>query len=115
MQSFITKRLKSNFSTNKIVMIKRIVGRIQKEFLLSVIRFKGFQATNNHYIFSSPRGGSTWLMEVIQQITKEPVIFEPLFIGIKKHPLNKINFGWRQYIPEDAIWEEAKIIFDSIL
>lgn len=64
-------------------------------------------------IFSDPRGGSTWLMEIIKQITNKPILWEPLHINMVPI-LKKIGFGWRQYIPEKANWVEAKRFFNQL-
>ncbi|SKB60135.1 hypothetical protein SAMN05660776_2015 [Salegentibacter holothuriorum] len=79
-----------------------------------ILKVKGYSENKNHYVFADPRGGSTWLMEIIQTIKKEPVIWEPLYLKLKNSPFKKLNFGWRQYIPEDAEWEEAKQAFDRL-
>lgn len=95
-------------------MIKRINRRLRQEFILRLIKLKGYNPEDNYYIFSTNRGGSTWLMEIIYEIIEKPIINEPFQIGIKRHPLNKLNFGWRQYIPEDEKWPEAKETLDDI-
>jgi hypothetical protein len=33
---------------------------------------------NNYYIFSEPRGGSTWLAEMIGSLVNRPILWEPL-------------------------------------
>src|SRR5690606_7146300 len=78
------------------------------------IKQKNINVHSNHLIFAEPRGGSTWLMETIQMITQEPVIWEPLHLGRKNNPFKKLNFEWRQYIPEEMEWEEAKILFSKL-
>ncbi|MEX2484638.1 MAG: sulfotransferase domain-containing protein [Brumimicrobium sp.] len=75
---------------------------------------KQYTPEENHYIFSDPRGGSTWLMEIIQLITQDPVIMEPLGLGLKNSPFKALNFGWRQHIPEHEDWKEAKGAFDCL-
>lgn len=95
--------------------VKRLGRVVKKELAIPLlVKWKGYNIVDNHYIFSDPRGGSTWLMEIIKTITKEPVIWEPFQLGKKAHPFKKINFGWRQHIPEDAEWKEAKELFDKL-
>lgn len=65
-------------------------------------------------IFSDPRGGSTWITEMVQQIPRTAVVWEPLNLN-STDAFRKIGFGWRQYIPEDAEWEEARGTFEQLL
>lgn len=88
--------------------------RIVKNYLIDYMRNKYYNVQKNHLLFAFPRGGSTWLMEIIQYITKEPVIWEPLHLGHKCPAFKTLNFGWRQYIPEEIEWNEAKLAFDSL-
>lgn len=76
--------------------------------------FSKFEPTENIIIFSDPRGGSTWITEMIMELPKTTVLWEPLHLGAVEH-FNKLNFGWRQYIPEDVNWQEAKEAFDEVL
>jgi len=96
--------------------LNRIPGlwRANKVIGPSLLKLKQYNPEENHYIFSDPRGGSTWLMEMIQLITQDPVIMEPLGLGLKNSPFKALNFGWRQHIPEHEEWKEAKEAFDSL-
>lgn len=94
--------------------VKSLNNNIRRQLTNKLVKSKDYDILNNHYIFSDPRGGSTWLMEIIQTITKEPVIWEPLHLGIKDNPFKTINFGWRQHIPEVSEWKEAKELFDKL-
>lgn len=88
--------------------------QITNYFIDKVADIKNYSVSRNHYIFSDPRGGSTWMMEKIQEITQEPIIWEPLHLGKTSSPFNHIKFDWRQYIPEDEEWPEAKEVFESL-
>lgn len=72
-----------------------------------------FNPATNHLIFSDPRGGSTWLTEILHRITQNPILWEPLNLK-KVKEFKDIGFGWRQYIPEDAEWPEANELFDRL-
>jgi len=75
-------------------------------------------------IFATPRGGSTWLSNILRQIPGSTLIWEPLF----RHPSYKINilnpfayphvrdlgFWWNQHIPENAEWPEAERFFTKL-
>ncbi len=72
-----------------------------------------FETSKHVLLFSDPRGGSTWLAEVLCRATQKPMIFEPLHLkNVSK--VKEIGFGWRQYIPEDANWPEAKNYFQNL-
>lgn len=75
--------------------------------------FNNFNPELNFYIFSDPRGGSTYLTQLIRTIPETAVLWEPL--NLANAPLfHKIGFGWRQHIPENAQWPEAKKAFDKV-
>ena len=103
---------------NKKITSKLIAQKINRNFKKHIVRkfarARLYKPYNNHYIFADPRGGSTWMMEIIQNITDEPVIWEPLDFKIKNNPFNDLNFGWRQHIPEAENWEEAKHLFNNL-
>lgn len=85
-----------------------------RAFSSHLANLKRFSIEDNHYIFADPRGGSTWLMEIIESITNEPMVWEPLHQGLKGNPFKEIDFGWRQHIPDDGEWPEAKSLFSNI-
>ncbi|WP_439481060.1 hypothetical protein [Cyclobacterium plantarum] len=93
---------------------KTINKKIKRTLVKKIINWKDYNPSNNHYIFSDPRGGSTWLIEVIQKITRAPIIWEPLHLGLNNNPFRNLNFGWRQYIPEISNWLEAEQLFDQL-
>jgi len=62
---------------------------------------------------SDPRGGSTWLSEIISQITAKPVLWEPLHLTSTKE-FERLGFAWRQHMQEDEKWEEARKTFDDL-
>jgi hypothetical protein len=75
-------------------------------------------------IFAVPRGGSTWLAGILNQIPRSALVWEPLF----RHPRYRINFlnpfaysevrniglWWNQHIPEEAEWPEAEDFFRKL-
>ena len=75
--------------------------------------FCNFNPSENIIIFSDPRGGSTWISEIIQKIPKTAVLWEPLHLA-EVDNFGKLNFGWRQYIPENEDWPQAKMAFDEV-
>ena len=75
-----------------------------------IVSIKSFDQENTILIFSDPRGGSTWITEIIANLKKTAIIWEPL------HPeniniFNKLGFNSRQHIPDSAFWPEAENAF----
>jgi len=83
---------------------------------------------NTLCLFCQPRGGSTWLAEILLNISKSVLIDEPLWRGkviapfmkpdyfTRKVPqISDLNFFYNQHIPENAEWPEAKNAFEKIL
>ncbi|MEQ8648604.1 MAG: hypothetical protein RIC06_15550 [Cyclobacteriaceae bacterium] len=77
----------------------------------AVSKLKTFDPRNNFYIFSDPRGGSTWLAELIQAVPSSAILWEPLHLEYNRI-FRDLGFQWRQYIPEDEAWVEARKAFD---
>lgn len=65
-------------------------------------------------IFSNPRGGSTWLAELLKTLPASSLIWEPLLKGQLKE-FKDLDFYWHQPIPENADWPEAKEAFRKLL
>ncbi|MGZ8223842.1 MAG: hypothetical protein ACXW0H_01895, partial [Methylobacter sp.] len=64
-------------------------------------------------IFSDPRGGSTWLTEIIATIPGTEILWEPLHLA-RVPEFAKLSFAWRQHIPEDQEWEDAYVLFNKL-
>jgi len=65
-------------------------------------------------IFASPRGGSTWLSNILMALPKTALIYEPLFRNLYPE-LQKLNFDWNQHIPQSDDWPEAYEFFRKLL
>ncbi len=77
-------------------------------------QLKTFRLEQNFYIFSDPRGGSTWLTELIHSIPSTAILWEPLHLQYAKN-FKRLEFGWRQYIPEGKEWSEARDEFEKVI
>lgn len=75
---------------------------------------KSLEQENALLIFGDPRSGSTWLAELLCKATGRIMVDEPLNLNFSKS-LELIDFGWRQDIPKNQEWPEAKDYFSSIL
>ena len=99
-------------------MYQKIIKRLSLELKLGALNIlkhlKKFNPEDQILIFSDPRGGSTWLTEMIHTIPNTAIIWEPFNIHEVKMVKN-LGFGWRQYIPENQQWPEASEIVNKIL
>ncbi|MBK9421161.1 MAG: hypothetical protein IPN44_08910 [Flavobacteriales bacterium] len=64
-------------------------------------------------IFASPRGGSTWLEEILATIPGSATLWEPLNVD-EVRAFKQIGFAWRQHIPEQETWPEAEQLFRQL-
>jgi hypothetical protein len=70
-------------------------------------------STKSVLVCADPRGGSTWLTEMLLTEQKLELIWEPLHL---KHNtlFNQLRFCYRQHIPERTVWPEAKEAFARV-
>jgi hypothetical protein len=92
---------------------KRITLELKLRILYVLKHLKKFNPDEQILIFSDPRGGSTWLTEIIHTIPNTAIIWEPFNIN-EVEAVKKLGFGWRQYIPENQSWPEAKKVITKI-
>lgn len=64
-------------------------------------------------ICADPRGGSTWLTELLSAIPGVSIVWEPLDVG-RVQLFRDLGFNYRQYIPEDGEAPEAFRAFDNL-
>ena len=90
------------------------VKRYTKDSLcVAVSGIRTFDPKENIILFSDPRGGSTWLTESIARLPKTAILWEPLHL-MHTPNFKKVNFGWRQFIPEMEIWDDARMEFERL-
>lgn len=82
--------------------------------LADVMRHKHFLPEQAILVFSDPRGGSTWLTQLINEIPCTAVVWEPLHLN-EGSSFKELSFGWRQHIPIEADWPEARNAFEELL
>ena len=83
---------------------------------------------NTLCLFCQPRGGSTWLAELLMYLPNSVLIDEPLWRGKMLQPFKnpnpadrkvpriaELNFFYNQPIPENAHWPEARDVFEDII
>lgn len=72
-----------------------------------------FEPQETLIVFSDPRGGSSWLAEIIGRLPRTAMLWEPLHLNHMNH-FSRLNFAWRQHIPESATWPEAEVAFQRL-
>ncbi len=96
-------------------MLKRIrestkLKKAKYAFAQSVNRI---ESSENLLLFCMPRGGSTWLTEVLAASSNLPVLWEPLHLRYAPEFQN-INLGWEQVMSKDGEWAELKEKFEKL-
>ncbi len=102
----------SRHSVNGIV--KKLGRKVQTYQLDQISRQGRFDPRESIIVSANPRGGSTWLFEVLTSIQNTATLYEPLHQRWMPE-LAEIGFDWHQRIPADADWPEARQLFDDIL
>lgn len=64
-------------------------------------------------ISGDPRGGTTWLAETLSFLPGTALLWEPLAIS-QVEKFKRLGFSWRQYIPENEQWPEARKAFTEL-
>lgn len=91
------------------------MGLVFKNKMIGILsKHKSFEVNNGFYIFSDPRGGSTWLTEIIKNVPHTAIVWEPLHLKYS-NTFDSIGFQWRQFIPENVCWSEARVRFEQLL
>lgn len=98
---------------------QRIYNRLIYHTILRRLELKNRNKNNidplsTLLIFASPRGGSTWLVEILKEIPKSVLALEPLFRG-KLMEFSNLNFFWHQPIPSGIEWKDAENAFMKLL
>lgn len=75
---------------------------------------KGFISSESILLFCDPRGGSTWLSEILIHNLPVALIWEPLHLTQNPN-FDRIGFYYRQHIPDFEKWDEARELFDLTL
>lgn len=95
-------------------MRKNYIRKLARKNLIKLIlKLKLFNVENSLIIFSEKRGGSTWLLEILSNLDKTIVNWEPLN-GIGSAP-KKYNLGEKPYLCKNFYSKELKTVFKKIL
>jgi hypothetical protein len=91
------------------------VRRLGRRMALGALkRVKQYDPRDNLLLFCDPRGGSTWLAQLVAHVPRTAILWEPLVID-QVEEFKQLDFSWRQHIPEGAEWPAAKDAFDRVL
>ena len=92
----------------------RFKRRVKFESIQFILRFKSFKTSESIIIFSEPRGGSTWLMELLAKIPNTVINFEPLHVLRGVVP-NRFKWGENVFIEEENENDEYLELMSDIL
>jgi hypothetical protein len=110
--------LKERFSNYKRQFDRYLVNRQIAAFNRYNRASHRFSDFSEHLIIAGePRGGTTWLMELLKE-ENDAVIWEPLQIErLQQHPVSGFyrDIGLVPYVPEGTAWEPAYTFFNDLL
>jgi len=94
--------------------LTRLAREVRQLCMQALLPLKNFKAEDSIIIFSESRSGSTWLMEILNNIPNACVNWEPLhdFKGVVP---DDYNWGWRPFISPDEENEAYLNLIHEIL
>jgi len=92
-------------------MLNYYSNRIKWRLLMPFLRARHIDIKNSIIIFSEPRGGSTWLMEILSRLPKTAAIFEPFH----SHYGALESYTWGNHKKTTDTWSEGKDAIVDIL
>lgn len=78
----------------------RIIRNLNNQIIRRILLGKKFKVENSILIISDPRGGSTWLMELLSNIPSTCVNWEPLHEDFGVVP-KEYKLGWKPYLSKN--------------
>lgn len=99
---------------NKMILNKRTRIKIRDIIFQILLKGKRFHLEDSILIFSDPRGGSTWLSEILEEIPNTIISWEPLHVEKGVVP-KSYNLGWRPYLEKDSKSRRIAELFEKIL
>jgi hypothetical protein len=89
---------------------RKIIDRILDLVYKGLAYRANFKVSDALIISGDPRGGTTWLAEIVKGLPNTAMIWEPLAIS-EVAAFKRLGFQWRQYIEELDSWPEAREVF----
>lgn len=102
----------NKLTEKEILHNEQVYETVLKPLELENEHKQNISAKETFCIFSNPRGGSTWLGEILSEIPDSVFCNEPLF---RLQEFSELNFTWHQPIPAGDDWPEAKAVFKKLL
>ena len=78
------------------------------------VRSWGYDIEDTVVVAASPRGGSTWLAELMASRPRTTILWEPLHVG-NNPKCREHGFGWQNYIPKGATWGKRRRYLRRVL
>jgi hypothetical protein len=78
------------------------------------VKARDYDTRKTIIICASPRGGSTWLAEILNTLPGYSLLWEPLSLN-EVPQAREIGFTWRTYIAPKTEWPEAEEFLRRIL
>ncbi len=94
--------------------VKDSILQLRAFFFKLLLQFKSFKTEESILIFSEARGGSTWLMEMLNQALDTAICWEPLHVNNGLIP-DRFRLGWRPFLKTDKKNNELNTLFEKIL
>lgn len=91
----------------------RLKSSLQRLIYSPLSQGARFVAEDAMLIVASPRGGSTWLTEMVASLPRSSILWEPLYLRAMPS-FQALGFSWLQPIPEWAQWPEAREQFARV-
>jgi hypothetical protein len=91
-----------------------ISGEIRMKILHLLLSLKEIDPEDDILIFGDPRGGTTWLLELLMHIPRTAVIWEPSHVTLGVMPPS-FRFGWRPFVPENVERQDIRELFKDLL
>lgn len=95
-------------------LIYRIRSLLFRGVRSTAARLSTYDPSGHLIVFSDPRGGSTWLAQILLSVSRTALLWEPLNVAFVSH-YDDLEFSLRQHIPREADWPEARHRLEAML
>ena len=93
---------------------KTFVRNIPLYALVKYRKVNPISLSKNYLIFGSPRSGTTWLMQMLQQTLSAQVIWEPLNPRLQTIRFKNLHLGWSPYLDPIDQHDGVVTVFKSL-
>lgn len=94
--------------------LKNKVSRTYNDFRWNNFQLKkNFDPNKALIIAGDPRGGTTWLAEILREFDKTALLWEPLWLT-RERTFRDLNFSYRQFLPESEVFPEIRANFSNL-